>query len=138
VTDELPAAILVEDRSDLSRAGSPFAPLLPIYHSCVELNVVKACVDLDTTKACASLSLLGLKLFEACSGWKKVGNLISTTIQSSTINSGIWKLEKPEFVIEYDLMTGEGTVKFSARLYQITLNGWIKKEEWKKTTIMHW
>ncbi len=138
MTDELRPAMLPEEQADLNRAGSPLAPSLPIYNACVELYVVKACVALDTTKACASLTLLGLKLFEACAGWDKVGNVLSTTISSSTINSGIWKLEKPVFLIEHDLMTGKGAVKFSARLYQLTLGGYIKKEDWSKATIMHW
>lgn len=113
----------------------------PIFNKCVDLfEVLSTCVQVYFSKACAQVILVGLKVADSCAGWDRNGNQLTAQVKFTTVNVGIWKLERPTFDLALDLNTNSGVARFSGILYK--LQGfppdYSEKQRWDGHVIGQW
>ena len=110
-----------------------------IFKDCYQYQVVNICVEINYKEVCAELYLLGNKLADICAGWSRKGNELTADINMITLNSGIWKLERPKLHFVHALDTNDGYVAFTSKLYKLTVfEGYKEKERWDSQNILDW
>lgn len=112
---------------------------IAIADACFSVHTaVQICVDVKTNECCINVKLLGQKVAEGCLGWTISGTVGTVSQTFPTLNVGVWKLSSPRIDVKQDFESGDGSVLFSATLYQLTFGGYKKRKEWTDEIIGNW
>lgn len=114
----------------------------PIYDDCWNVEVIKVCIEVYFDKIKIKIFLVGIKLADTEIGWNRDGNILRAEFESITLNTGIYKLEKPKLKFEHDLDTNNGNCNFTSKLYKYVgippFGDFELKKEWNEQVIFTW